>query len=90
MSAAKTALDNAIFIALEAAATTPATTPEQSTAKLREVATNLSTAIDAYVVLKLEALSAQLKLPSAFVGTSASGPVAIAPASFATYDPKVT
>jgi hypothetical protein len=89
MSATKIALDTAITLALQSAAAAPATSPEGSDAKLEEVAKNLSTAIDAYVVSKLEALAIQLKLPTAFAGAG-TGVVTISPASFAAYDPKAT
>lgn len=50
----------------------------------------ISDAVELYVNARLEALALQLKLPSAFIGASAAGPVTIAPASFAAYDPKTT
>lgn len=88
MSIAKQTLEEAIFIALQAAAANPATTPAAANAKLREIAANLGTAIDSYVLIKLNALSLQLKNPAAYVGASAAGPVTIAPTAIAAYDPQ--
>lgn len=87
MSTSKAALDQAIFIALQAAATNPATTPEQATAKLQEISRNLSTAIDAYVIAKLGVLASQLINPGAYVGAGGTGPVTITPAGIASYNP---
>lgn len=87
MSAAKFALDQAIYIALQAASTTPAATPADGPAKLQEISRNLSTAIDAYVMIKLNTLVAQLKNPMAYVGSSAAGPVVITPTEILAYDP---
>jgi hypothetical protein len=59
-------------------------------AALNQQAEDIANAVENYVNQRLEALALQLKLPSAFIGTSAAGPVTIAPASFAAYDPKTT
>lgn len=90
MSATKTTLELAIKNALIEVRTGEVSTTADADAKLNKIAADLSAAIDVYVVAKLTALGSQLKLPSAFIGTGATGPVTIAPASFAGYDPTRT
>lgn len=58
--------------------------------ELDKQANAIADAVETYVNARLGVLAAQLKLPSAFVGAGASGPVTIAPASFAGYDPTRT
>jgi len=57
---------------------------------LEAQASAIADVVELYVTARLEALALQLKLPSAFIGAGATGPVTIAAASFAAYDPKVT
>lgn len=69
--------------------TVPSTDPASAEIAKVQISQKIAAAVEQYVEVKLTAMASQLKIPSAFVGSSAAGPVVVTPGSFAAYDPKL-